>query len=84
MARETDTDTESGGETEHAVARSAVRDAIFDAIGTVVLLGFSLVFLFVGVRGLVVGSSLPLSAAFIAASLLVAGAALDLVPPFRG
>ncbi|QFU84200.1 hypothetical protein GCU68_14300 [Natronorubrum aibiense] len=79
-----DTDTgltsEPSDETEYAV----VRDAIFDAVGTVALLGFALVFLFVGVRGFVVGSSLPLSAAFVAASLLVAGAALDLVPPFRG
>ena len=84
MAHEMDTDTEPSDEPEHTVDRSVVRDAIFDAVGTVALLGFSLVFLFVGVRGFVVGSSLPLSAAFVAASLLVAGAALDLVPPFRG
>ncbi|MFA9426915.1 hypothetical protein [Natronorubrum sp. A-ect3] len=79
-----DTDTEPSDEPEYTVNRSVVRDAIFDAVGTVALLGFALVFLFVGVRGFVVGSSLPLSAAFVAASLLVAGAALDLVPPFRG
>lgn len=84
MANETDMDTEPSDEPEYTVGRSVVRDAIFDAVGTVALLGFALVFLFVGVRGFVVGSSLPLSAAFVAASLLVAGAALDLVPPFRG
>ena len=84
MAHEPDTDTGPSGETEYTVARSAIRDAIFDAVGTVLLLGFSLVFLFIGVRGLVSGSSLPLSAGFVAASLFVAGAALDLVPPFRG
>lgn len=68
----------------YSTARAAVRDGVLDAIGTVALLGFSLVCLFVGTRGFVVGSSPAISGGFVVASCLLAAAAFDLVPPFRG
>ncbi|WP_241432732.1 hypothetical protein [Natrinema pellirubrum] len=66
-----------------AIGRSAVADAIFDAVGTLSLLGFSLLFLAVGVRGLLVDGSTAVAVAALVASVAVAGVAFELVPPFR-
>jgi len=75
------TETDRG---EHVgLSRSAVRNGILDAVGTVALLGFSLLALFIGVRGFFVDSSMAISGAFIAISCLLAAAAFNLIPPFR-
>ncbi|OAQ52488.1 hypothetical protein HTG_12765 [Natrinema mahii] len=81
----TTTDPESGKtrRDRDAIGRSAVADAIFDAVGTLSLLGFSLLFLAVGVRGLLVDGSTAVAVAALVASVAVAGAAFELVPPFR-
>ncbi|WP_076145349.1 hypothetical protein [Natrinema saccharevitans] len=81
----TTTDPESGKtrEDRDAIVRSAVADAIFDAVGTLSLLGFSLLFLAVGVRGLLVDGSTAVAVAALAASVAVAGSAFELIPPSR-
>ncbi|ELZ09076.1 hypothetical protein C478_17234 [Natrinema thermotolerans DSM 11552] len=79
----TDPESEKTREDRDAVVRSAVADAIFDAVGTLSLLGFSLLFLAVGVRGLLIDGSTGLAVASLAVSIAVAGAAFELVPPFR-
>lgn len=68
----------------YAVVREALRDAILDVLGTVSLLAIALVFVFVGARGVVVGSSTTIGVAFVVGGVLLAAAALEFVPPFRG
>jgi len=78
-----------GGTTEMSrdenveMSRNAVRDGVLDAIGTVSLLGFSLLALFIGVRGFFIGSSMAISGGFVIISCLLAAAAFNLIPPFR-
>ncbi|MDG5821933.1 hypothetical protein [Natronococcus sp. A-GB7] len=83
-------DTETNGGTtemnrdEHAkTSRNDVRSGVLDAIGTVALLGFSLLALFIGVRGLFIGSSMAISGGFVVVSCLLAAAAFNFIPPFR-
>lgn len=76
--------TKPSQEEHYTVDQLAVRDGILDAIGTISLLGFSLLFLFIGVRGLFIGSSTVFSSLFVVAACLMAAAAFNLIPPFRG
>lgn len=68
------------------LVRLAVKDAMFDVLGTLVLLGVALVILAAAVRSLLVAST-ALEAAFVLGlallGLWMAGGAFDLVPPFR-
>ncbi|EMA45528.1 hypothetical protein [Halobiforma nitratireducens] len=73
---------DSGRDERDERVRDTVRDGVYDAVGTVALLGFSLLFLAVGVRGLLEGAS-ALGGAFLVLAAVVAAAAFDLVPPFR-
>ncbi|ELY83861.1 hypothetical protein C486_01489 [Natrinema gari JCM 14663] len=67
----------------YTTTRLAVGDGALDVVGTISLLGFSLLFLFIGVRGILIESSTALSSLFVIAACLVAAAACNLVPPFR-
>ncbi|WP_265111881.1 hypothetical protein [Halosolutus halophilus] len=81
---ETDGGTTETNRDEHVgVPQSAVRNGVLDAIGTIALLGFSLLALFIGVRGFFVDSSMAISGTFIVISCLLAAAAFNLIPPFR-
>jgi len=81
---ETDGGTTETNRDEHVgMSRNAIRNGILDAVGTVAILGFSLLALFIGVRGFFVDSSMAISGAFIAISCLLAAAAFNLIPPFR-
>ena len=78
-----------GGTTEMSrdenveVSRNAVKDGVLDAVGTVAILWFSLLALFIGARGFFIGSSMAISGGFVIVSCLLAAAAFNLVPPFR-
>ncbi|AGB31670.1 hypothetical protein C488_14397 [Natrinema pellirubrum DSM 15624] len=78
-----------GGTTEMSrdenieMPRNAVKNGVLDAIGTVALLGFSLLALFIGIRGFFIDSSMAISGGFVIASCLLAAAAFNLIPPFR-
>ncbi|MFC4990587.1 hypothetical protein [Saliphagus infecundisoli] len=83
-------DTETDGGTSKMnrdgdmdISRNAVRDGVLDAIGTVSLLGFSLLALYIGARGFFTNSSMAISGGFIIVSCLLAAAAFNLIPPFR-
>lgn len=70
----------------YAVVRVAVKDALFDALGSVLLLGLALLFVAAGVRGLLSASSTVESAfgvVFVGLGVTIAAVAFDLVPPFR-
>lgn len=77
------TDSDPDREEHYTTARLAVRDGALDVVGTISLLGFSLLFLFIGVRGFLIESSTAISSIFVIAACLVAAAAFNLVPPFR-
>ena len=81
------TNPESGIERDrddrYATVRAASVDAILDAIGTVLLLGFALLFLAISVRALLIDAWSPIAVGFLVAAVAVAGAAFNLVPPFR-
>lgn len=87
MSPNTESNGESAVESDRGEIYSAVRfgfkDAILDVIGTVLLLGFSLIFVFVGVRGLVIETSTAVSIAFVIGGFVLAMVALDFVPFFR-
>ncbi|OIB57856.1 hypothetical protein [Natrialba sp. SSL1] len=78
--------SEPAPESQHdstADVRHGTRDALYDTIGTVALLGFSLLFIGVGTRGLVTAGSPAGGALGIAIGLfgfLLAGIAFDVVP----
>ena len=70
----------------YAVVQSAVRDALLDVLGTVVLLGFALLLVAVGGRAVISGSTtaVALGVGAVVVGFAITAAALDLVPPFRG
>lgn len=90
--RPTDTD---GGEsfapgfdeaTLYRVVRDAVKDALLDVIGTVLLLGIAFVLVIAGIQA--VFSSISLGAVAIgigvvAAGVYLAAATLEIIPPIR-
>lgn len=68
----------------YRIVRAAVEDAIRDVLGTVVLLGLSLVLLAAGASGLLTAGSatgVAVGAGLALAGLGLAAVALDLVPP---
>ncbi|GAB7118392.1 hypothetical protein [Natrinema pallidum] len=82
---ETDRDPadDRDSDARYALVRAAYADAIFDAIGTVLLLGFALLFLALGTRGLLVDASTELAVGLILGAVVLAGVAFGLVPPVR-
>ncbi|QRV17450.1 hypothetical protein JMJ58_21070 (plasmid) [Haloterrigena salifodinae] len=68
----------------YSAAQAGSKDAIFDLVGTISLLIFALFFIFIGTRALVIGGSTILGVGFIVSAVIVAAAACNLIPPFRG
>lgn len=80
------TATEADHEELYAVVRAAVKDALLDVVGTVALLGFALLFVATGVRGLLEAAGTTgavASLALVGLGVVVAAVALDLVPSIR-
>ncbi|SDQ66987.1 hypothetical protein [Natronobacterium texcoconense] len=83
-------DTETDGGTaspmsqdeQYAVVYAAVTDALYDVLGTIALLGFALLFVYLGARGLVEGFA-EAGVLFLVFGLVVAAWALDIVPTVR-
>ncbi|MDG5817746.1 hypothetical protein [Natronococcus sp. A-GB7] len=70
----------------YAVVRAAVRDALLDVAGTVALLGFALLFVATGVRGLLEAAGTTgavVSLALVVLGFAIAAVSLDLVPSIR-
>lgn len=74
--------TELERDEQYEIVYAATRDAMYDVLGTAVLLAFALLFVYVGARG-VVESMTEIGVVFLVLAALVAAAALDLVTPFR-
>ncbi|GAB3041934.1 hypothetical protein [Natronobiforma cellulositropha] len=71
----------------YAVVHAAVKDALLDALGTALLLGFSLAFLWVGTSALLTEPSTAqagVGIATVALSVVLAAMALDYLPKIRG
>lgn len=88
MSTETDGGTLDEVEREelYAVVRAAVKDAMLDVVGTVALLGFALLFVATGVRGLLEAAGTTgavVSLALVALGFVIAAVALDLAPSIR-
>lgn len=69
-----------------ALVEQSVRRSMLDVLGTVLLLGFSLLFLGIGARGLLTATTtvgIAIGLAAIAGGLALAAAAFGLIPPFR-
>ncbi|WP_293027159.1 hypothetical protein [Natronococcus sp.] len=80
------TSLEADREELYAVVRAAVRDALLDVVGTVALLGFALLFVATGVRGLLEAAGTAgaaVSLVLVALGVVIAVVALDLVPSIR-
>lgn len=88
------TDTESDGGIAagfddaalYAVVRSAVKDALLDVLGTVLLVGIGVVFVVAGVGATIRAPSLASIAVgvwFVALGIYLAATALELIPSVR-
>ncbi|ADD06990.1 uncharacterized protein Nmag_3440 [Natrialba magadii ATCC 43099] len=81
--------SDSAADPQHDTAtevREGTRDALYDTIGTVALLGFSLLFIGVGTRGLVTADSTASGALGVGIGLfgvVLAAIAFDVVPLSR-
>lgn len=74
------------GDGVYPAAYGAVRDALFDAVGTVLLLALALLCLAVGVQVLLAGSSgvaFVLAGGVLGTGCVLVAAAFDLVPSFH-
>ncbi|WP_255190869.1 hypothetical protein [Natronobeatus ordinarius] len=70
----------------YLVVRTAVKDAMLDVVGTLVLLGFALGLVWIGGWMAIDGDSTGFVAAggaFVVAGALLAAVALELLPPIR-
>lgn len=70
----------------YLVVRTAVKDAMLDVIGTLVLLGFALGLVWIGGMLAVDGDSagfVVAGGAFVALGAVLAALALELIPPIR-
>ncbi|WP_248903458.1 hypothetical protein [Halocatena marina] len=70
----------------YIVVRTAVKDALMDVLGTVLLLGFALLFVSIGAQRLFDASSTggsALGGSIVILGFVLAGAALDLIPSIR-
>lgn len=97
MVPETDDTDESRPRTEdvselgfdpdalHRVVRAAMKDALLDVIGTLLLVGVAVVLVIVGVGGLLSGTApgVAVGAVLAVAGCYLAAASLELVPPIR-
>ena len=75
--------TEMNQDENMEMSQDAVGGGVLDTIGTVALLGFSLLALALGVSEFFTDSSLAISGGFVIVSCLLAAAAFNLIPPFR-
>lgn len=70
----------------YTVVHAAVKDALLDVIGTLLLVGIAFVLVVTGARALLSATSTPRLVAglgFVAVGLYLAAATLELVPPLR-
>jgi hypothetical protein len=72
--------------TLYRVIRTAVKDALLDVIGTLLLVGIAFVLVIAGGRAILSGATTPsivVGGVFVAVGLYLAAATLEIIPPIR-